>query len=107
MGMIAAEQLGHRGRVELGVVDAADHRGLVGDAPPGGSGVIAAAATTSATGQRRFNGTSTSRRASRRVERDRQRELRTERGQAPDAGHDPGLETVMCLAPRDRSDGGR
>ena len=38
-------------------------------------------------------------RVARGVERDRQRELRPERGQAADAGHDPDVDTVMCRAP--------
>ena len=41
VGVIATQQVGHRGRVELGVVHASDHGDLVRDAPPGGRRMIA------------------------------------------------------------------
>ena len=91
MGVIAPQQLGHRGRVELGVVHASDHRDLVRDAPPGGRRVVARGGDD--LGDRPppvERHQHVAQRIARGMERDRQRELWSERGQPPDAGHDPG-----------------
>ena len=87
--VVAAQEVDHRGRVRLGVVDAADHRDLVAD-PPAGRGRVVAGGRDDlrdrpAAVQRDED---VAQRVARGVERDRQRELWSERGQATDAGHD-------------------
>ena len=75
--------------VGVGVVDAADHRDLVADPPAGRRGVIAGGGDD--LGDRPApveRDEHVAQRVARRVERDGQRELRPERGQPPDAGHD-------------------
>jgi hypothetical protein len=65
VGQVPAQQRGQGVGVDVGVVHAGNHHVLVAHAPAGYARVVAAAATTSATGQRRFSGTSTSRSGSR------------------------------------------
>ena len=89
VGVVAAEQLGHGVGVDLRVVDPVDHRRLVGHPPAGRGGVLAGCLDDLGDGpapvQRHEH---VAERIARRVERDRQRELRAERGQPPDPGHD-------------------
>ena len=89
VGVVAAQQIDHRRRVGLGVVDAADHRDLVADPAAGGRGVVARGGDD--LGDRPAaveRDEHVAQRVAGRVERDRERELRTERGQPADAGHD-------------------
>ena len=91
VGVVAAQQVGHRLGVDVGVVHAADHRDLVADPPAGRARVVARRVDDlgdrPAPVQRDEH---VAQRVARGVERDGQRELRPERGQAPDPGHDPG-----------------
>ena len=91
MGVVAAQQLGHRVGVGSRVVHAADHRDLVGDPPAGRARVVAGGVDDlgdrPAPVERHED---VAQRVARGVERDRERELRPERGQPPDPGHDAG-----------------
>jgi len=91
VGMIAAEQVGHGGRVEVRVVHATDHGRFVGDAAPRRACMVACGVhdlrDRPAAVQRDEH---VAERVAGRMERDRQRELRAEGRQPADARDDPG-----------------
>ena len=91
VGVVAAQQVGEGLRIEVRVVHAADHRVLVADPPAGRAGVVAGRVDDlgdrPAPVERHEH---VAQGVARRVERDRQRELRPERREPADAGHDAG-----------------
>ncbi len=91
MRVLVAEELRHRVGVGVRVVDAVDHRGLVGHPAAGRPRVLAGGLDDlldgPATVERHED---VAQGVARGVERDRERELRPERGQPADPGHDPG-----------------
>ena len=91
-----------------GVVHAADHRRLVAHAPAGRAGVVAGGVDDLGDGpapvQRDEH---VAQRVARGVEGDRQRELRPERGQPPDARHDAGGRDRDVARARGRTAAGR